>query len=231
MEYLQASSSSYLYQSDESFLAEDYVTLDLRTPDTSDSESEISVGEEFPIVPVSFLDARRYVYSNGEEVAEGELKIQLVKNGQVLDMEITANDVVLHDSKHMNTDLQLIGNFGGELTLTRVGIRAKIEYEYSSRLKVKIEVQARKGEAGESDEIKKLYENTVCPQPSQGVAYVDHARTVCTVLPSNFCLELKVQGCGKAVVKSCIVCARFRGGKVSHIDDGEDLVARRLFWK
>ena len=105
-------SSSFAYQSDESFLGEDYVTLDLRTPDTtSDSESEISVGDEFPIVPVSFLDARRYTYSNGEEVADGEVKIQLIKNRQILDMEITANDVVLHDSKQMETDLQLIGNF------------------------------------------------------------------------------------------------------------------------
>ena len=95
-----------------------------------------------------------------------------------------------------------------------------------------MEVLARKDVDGESDVITKLYENTVCPQPaSQGVAYIDHARAVCIVLPPNFCLELKVQGCGEAVIKACIVCARFRGGKVSYVDDGKDLACRRLFWK
>ena len=92
----------------------------------------------------------------------------------------------------MNTDLQLIGNFGGELTVTLTGIRAKTEYKYmySSRLKVKIEMQAGKDEGGETHEIKKFMRTQVCPQPtSQGI------------------LPFKIIMCRKDLVKEQSLCS------------------------
>ena len=212
--------------------------LDLQTPG-SDSYcgslcDSLDGDETFPIVPVAYLDARRYLYSNGDEVLDGAIKIQLsrmVSSRQVLEMEINSNDVVLSAANHGTTNLQLIGKFGGEMTVTRIGIRAKVEYEYSSLVKMKTEVQARMGEIGECSDVKKLYEHTFYPLPYHKVAYIDHAKTICSHLPQDFCLELKVVGCGRAILRSCTVCARFQGGRVCSVDDGEDMVVRRLSWK
>lgn len=228
-------SSSYLYeQTQESQSSQQGFILDLESPSESDDPCGIDSDDgEFPIIPLRYLDARRYMYSNGEQVMDGGIKIQLVKmvsTRQVLDMDINADDVVV-DDLDTTTNLQLIGKFGGQLTVTRVGVRGKIEYEYSPNMRVKIEVQARKGDIGESSDIKKLYEHTFCPLPARQFAYIDHAKTVCCMLPHDFCLELKVAGSGKAMLKACTVCTRFQGGKVCHVNDGEDVAARRLSWK
>lgn len=226
-------SSSYLF-TESTQQSQECIALNLESPSYSDTDSDCdSLDDDFPVVPLSYLDARRYLYSNGEDVIDSAIKIQLVKmtsSRQIIDMDINVNDVVLNDGQN-GTNLQLIGDFGGELTVTRVGVRAKIEYEYSPTLKVKIEVQARKGDVGGSSEIKKLYEHIFCPLPSHQVAYIDHAKTVCSTLPKDFCLELKISGCGVAAVRACTVCARLQGGKVSHVHDGEDIAARRLSWK
>ena len=46
----------------------------------------------------------------------------------------------------------------------------------------------------------------------------------------GFSLELKISGCGKAEIRDCTVCLQAKGGKVSYVDNGADMAARRLYW-
>ena len=115
---------------------------------------------EFPVVPLSHLDVRRYLYSNGRDVTDGTIVVQDVNinsTNQRLDMELNACDV-LEEPQHM-ANIQLIGNFSGDVTITRVGIRAQIEYEYNPSLKVKKQVQTRKESVGQCYDTVKVYKN------------------------------------------------------------------------
>ena len=72
---------------------------------TSDSSSE------FPVVSLSQLDARRYLYSNGISVSNGAEVVQQLKvtsTKETVNMEMTANDVILNGTKS-STDIQLMG--------------------------------------------------------------------------------------------------------------------------
>ena len=117
---INSTSSSFLYsQCSQLQHSQQYISLD--SPDgmsyTSDVEYEDGFtsdsSSEFPVVPLSQLDARRYMYSNGISVSDGveivkQLKVTSTK--ETVDMEMTANDVVLHGTK-CNTNMQLMGNF------------------------------------------------------------------------------------------------------------------------
>ena len=64
--------------------------LNLQTPESDTyCGSLCHCDETFPIVPVAYLDVRRYLYFNGDEVLDGAIKIQLsrmVSSRQVLEM-------------------------------------------------------------------------------------------------------------------------------------------------
>ena len=54
---------------------------------------------EFPVVSLSQLDARRYLYSNGISVsndAEVAQQLKVTSTKEIVDMEMTANDVILN---------------------------------------------------------------------------------------------------------------------------------------
>lgn len=136
---------------------------------------------------------------------------------ETVDVEMTANDVVL-DCTKCDNNMQLMGNFSGDVTVTRIGVRAKIQYQYSPVLKVKMVVQMRKGHAGQYEEIVKLYENVFFPSATTGIGFNDHAKTIRSTAHDGFCLELKISGCGRAEIKGCTVCLKAKGGKVAHVD-------------
>ena len=154
-------------------------------------------------------------------------EVKVTSSKDMIDMELDASDVFLNDSK-CTVNMQLIGNLCGDVTITRVGIRAKIEYDYTPAVKVKMVVQMRKGYVGDCQDTVKLYKNTFWPSTSSSIAFIDHAKNNTFHAYDGFCLELKVSGYGRAWVKSCIVFVRAQGGKIRYIDDGEDVAARRL---
>lgn len=115
------------------------------------------------ILRLNFLSCHsitcRYLYSNGIDIADGVKIIQEVKvtsSKDMIDRELDASDVFLNDSK-CTVNMQLIGNLCGYVTITRVGIRAKIEDDYTPAVKVKMVVQ---GYVGDCQDTVKLYENT-----------------------------------------------------------------------
>ena len=231
-----SSSSSYLYSQLQP--SQEYISFD--SPDSISSASDVEYEDgytsdsstEFPVVSLSQLDARRYLYSNGISVSNSAEVVQQLKvtsTKETVDMEMTANDVILNDTK-CSTDIQLMGNFSGDVTVTRIGVRSQIQYQYSPVLKVKMVVQMRKGHVGQCEDIVKLYENVFYPSAATDVGFIDHAKTVRATAHDGFCLELKISGSHKAKIKGCTVCLRAKGGKVAHIDNGEDLAARRLYW-
>ena len=117
-------SSSYLY----SQLQHSQEYISFCSPDsirsTSDVEYEDGYSTEFPVVSLSQLDARRYLYSNGISVSNGAEVVQQLKvtsTKETVDMEMTANDVIINGTKS-STDIQLMGNFSGDVTVTRVGV-------------------------------------------------------------------------------------------------------------
>ena len=234
-----STSSSFLY-SHSSQQSQECISLE--SPQGAMYASDINYDDgftsdssfEFPIVSLSQLDACRYLYSNGVSVTDGVEIVQQLKvtsTKETLNMEMTGNDVFLHDTK-CNTNMQLMGNFSGDVTVTRIGIRAKIQYEYSPLLKVKMVVQMRKGHVGNCDDVVKLYENVFYPSasPCVKVAFIDHAKTVHSTAHDGFSLELKISGCGRAEINGCTVCLKAKGGKVAYVDNGQDVAARRLYW-
>jgi hypothetical protein len=236
---INSTSSSFLYsQGSQSQHSQEYISLNSPDSIRDTSYAEYEDGytsdslDEFPVVSLSQLDARRYLYSNGISVCEGGEAVQQLKvtsTKETVDMEMTANDVILN-GRNCSTDIQLMGNFHGDVTVTRIGVRAQIHYQYSPLLKVKMVVQMRKGHVGQCEDIVKLYENMFYPSASTDVGFIDHAKTVCSTARDGFCLELKISGSGRAKIKSCTVCLRAKGGKVVHVDDGEDVATRRLYW-
>ena len=89
-----------------------------------------------------------------------------------------------------------------------------------------------KGCTGQYQDTVKLYENIFYPSPSlaNGVSFIDHAKTIHCIAHDGLSLELKISGCGKAEIKDCTVCLQGKGGKVSYVDNGADMAARRLYW-
>ena len=56
---------------------------------------------------------------------------------KAVDMEMIGSDVVLGGTKsYTNIIMQLMGNFSGGVTVTRVDIRGQIYYKYNQILKV-----------------------------------------------------------------------------------------------
>ena len=82
-----------------------------------------------------------------------QLKVTSTK--KAIDMEMIGSDVVLGGTKSY-TNMQLMGDLSGDVTVTRIGIRGKIYYKYNPFLKVKMEVQIRKGCAGQCQDTVKL---------------------------------------------------------------------------
>ena len=80
-------------------------------------------------VSLSQLDAHRYVYSNGVSVSDDGVQIvqqlKVTSTKKAVDTEMIGSDVVLDGIKSY-TNMQLMG---GDVTVTRIGIRGKIHYK------------------------------------------------------------------------------------------------------
>ena len=186
---INSSSSSFLYsQSSQLQHPHQEISLDTTNGDSYTSDNDYDDGFssdssfDFPVVSLSQLDARRYVYSNGVSVSDGVQIVQQLKvtsTKKAVDMEMIGSDVVLDGTKS-HTNMQLMGSFSGDVTVTRIGIRGKSHYKYNPFLKVKMVVQIRKGCAGQCEDTVKLYENVFYPSPSlvNGVSFIDHAKTI-----------------------------------------------------
>ena len=78
----------------------------METPDggsyTSDNDNDDGFSSDssfdFPIVSLSQLDVRRYVYSNGVSMSDG-VQLKVTSTKEPVDMEMIGSDVVLDGTK------------------------------------------------------------------------------------------------------------------------------------
>ena len=224
MEFTQESmGSEFLYDFTSS--QSQGVTLELQTPDT-DSD------EEFPVVPLSYLDTRRYLYTNGVGISDGTTKVQEITTTFDENSSMNINLKVCEPSIGGDSNLLLLATFSGDSTITRAGIRGKIECSDQSRTDVKMQLQLRTGNIATCSTVKKIYENHFFPRPACRVTYFDHAKSLHVIASDSFSLELNTSGHGTWTLSSCTVFLRVHSGHFPEVRfSGEDIVARRLTWK
>ena len=206
--------------------------LQLESPDPfgDDTDSDEDC-VEFPVIPLIYLDTRRYLYSNGVGISEGTVKIKEIKASfgakNIMNLNLKVCNVA-----GSNSNLQLLASFAGASTITRVGVRGKIEYSDQLSTSIKLKVQLRRGDIANCSATSKIYENHFFPRPSSTVAYFDHGKALRAVARDGFNLELNTTGHGMWALTDCTVFIRVHIGIIPDKKfDGEDLVTRRLTWK
>ena len=112
-------------------------------------------------------DARRYLYTNGVAVTDGTVNVtQIFHLPSKFEFDIRVGDV----DQHTKGGIQLISEFVDDVLVTRIGIRAKINYKCKPTVRVRINI--RKGDIASCNDVQKAYEYISYPATNLQSTYV-----------------------------------------------------------
>ena len=175
-------------------------------------------------------DARRYLYTNGVAITDGTANVtQIFHSPSKFEFDIRVGDV----DSHTTGGLQLIGEFVESVLITRIGIRAKIQYKCKPTVRVRINI--RKGDIASCIDVQKGYEHINYPATNLQLTYatqhIDHGKYCHIRAHQEFCLECEVNISGDAFIQYLEVFIRVQapervGGIFDHSSWDLDNVAR-----
>ena len=189
-----------------------------------------STGEDqtlFNNIPVCYFDARKYCYANGDEIAEDPEAVTKIE------YEMRKFEYAIEIANVTKSGIYLVGEFVGDVLVTRAGIRGV--RSYYGRPEVKVEVLVRKGNACSSDETIKALQHWQLLRTNTSASrmddYVDWGRFVHIRAHPGYCLEALITIKGDVAVKDLEVfirvqCTERVGGAYDHPSWSPKNVAR-----
>lgn len=190
----------------------------MASSDESDLKFEsTSLKTLFSNIPFSYFDARKYCYANGDAIAEGAETVTKIKH------EIAKFEYTIDVGNVTKSGIYLVGEFIGDVLVTRAGIRGV--RSYYGRPEVKVELLVRKGNACNSDETIKALQHWQFLRTNTSTSrmddYVDWGRYVHIRAHAGYCLEAKVTMKGDVTLKELeifirVQCTERVGGAYDH---------------